>query len=87
MKTPIYAAAILAALGTAPVMAQAVQPVAPEAAAAAQAQPNAPAWETAIYATDKRGEPNGGRNAYGQPNQIYGMPGGDQASPSSHAAP
>lgn len=86
MKTPIYAAAIWAVLGTAPVMAQAVQPAAPEAATAAQAQPNAPAWATA-YPADRRGEPEGVNNAYGQPNQIYGMPGGNQASPSSHAAP
>lgn len=88
MKTLIYAAAMLAvAAGTAPAMAQAVQPIAPDAAAAAQPQPNAPAWESATYPANSQGEPEGASNAYGQPNQVYGMPGGNQASASSHPAP
>jgi hypothetical protein len=31
--------------------------------------------------------PDAAYNAYGQPNQVYGMPGAGQASASSHPAP
>ena len=58
MKTLGYAALMLAAIaaGSAPVMAQVLQPDAPY-------------------------------NSYGQPNQVYGIPGAGQASASSHPAP
>jgi hypothetical protein len=89
MKTLTYAAVVLAALaGAAPAMAQYAQPVAPDAAVATQAQPplNAQDWENARSEADMRGQPEGMYNAYGQPNQVYGIPGAGQASASSHPA-
>jgi hypothetical protein len=88
MKTLTYAAVVLAAIaGGAPAMAQYAQPVAPDAALATQAQPlNAPAWATVRSEADMRGQPEGMYNAYGQPNQVYGIPGAGQPSASSHPA-
>ena len=85
MKTLTYAAVVLAAIaGAAPAMAQYAQPVAPDAAIATQAQP--PAWATVRSEADMRGQPEGMYNAYGQPNQVYGIPGAGQPSASSHPA-
>ena len=86
MKTLTYAAVVLAAIaGAAPAMAQYAQPVAPDAASAVQAQPlNAPEFGRVDgWATDRAGEIY---NVYGQPNQVYGIPGAGQASASSHPA-
>jgi hypothetical protein len=84
MKTLTYAAVVLAAIaGAAPAMAQYAQPVAPDAAIATQAQP---AWATVRSTADMRGQPEGMYNAYGQPNQVYGIPGAGQPSASSHPA-
>ena len=91
MKTLTYAAIVLAGIaGAAPAMAQVVQPTAPDAASAVQAQPPLNAEELGPVggsAMDMRGQPGGMYDAYGQPNQIYGMPGAGQASASSHPAP
>jgi hypothetical protein len=91
MKALTYAAAVLAVIaGTAPAMAQYVQPAAPDAPVAVQAQPPLNAQELvpgANSATDMRGQPGGMFDAYGQPNQVYGIPGAGQASGSSHPAP
>ena len=89
MKTLTYAAVALAIIaGAAPAMAQYVQP-APDAPFAVQAQPpvNAQVGPMDYSAVDMRGQPGGMYDAYGQPNQIYGMPGAGQASASSHPAP
>jgi hypothetical protein len=76
MKTLTYAAVVLAVIaGTAPAMAQYIQSAAPDAPIAVPAQPSAGNW---------RGQPGGMYEAYGQPNQVYGMPGAGQASASSH---
>ena len=87
MKTLTYAAVVLAAIaGAAPAMAQYAQPVAPDAATAVQAQRplNAPVLGRVDgWATDTAGEMY---NVYGQPNQVYGIPGAGQASASSHPA-
>jgi hypothetical protein len=84
MKTLTYAAVVLAAIaGAAPAMAQYAQPVAPDAAVAIPAQP---AWASVRSAADMRGQPEGMYNAYGQPNQVYGIPGAGQPSASSHPA-
>jgi hypothetical protein len=88
MKTLTYAAVVLAAIaGAAPAMAQYAQPVAPDAAVAMPAQPlNTPAWASVRSEADMRGQPEGMYNAYGQPNQVYGIPGAGQPSASSHPA-
>jgi hypothetical protein len=85
MKTLTYATVMLAVIaGAAPAMAQSLPPAAPDASPAVQAQPTAvtgapdPGW------AGMPGQVDGMYNAYGQPNQIYGMPGADQASASSH---
>jgi len=84
MKTLTYAAVVLAAIaGAAPAMAQFVPPDAP---VPVQAQPplNAPEFGRVDgWATDRAGEKY---NVYGQPNQVYGIPGAGQASASSHPA-
>jgi len=90
MKTLTYAAVVLAAIaGAAPAMAQVVQPTAPDAAIAVQAQPPLDAQAPGPVAgwAGMPGEADGMYNAYGQPNQVYGMPGAGQASASSHPAP
>jgi hypothetical protein len=87
MKTLTYAAVVLAAIaGAAPAMAQVVQPDAPFAVQAqppldAQAPGPVAGWAGMPSAAD------GMYNAYGQPNQVYGMPGAGQVSASSHPAP
>jgi hypothetical protein len=88
MKTLTCAAIVLAVIaGAAPAMAQYAQPVAPDATLATQAQPlNAPAWANVRSEADMRGQPEGMYNAYGQPNQVYGIPGAGQPSASSHPA-
>jgi hypothetical protein len=88
MRVLTYVAIVLAGIaGAAPAMAQSLPPAAPEAPVATQAQPlNAPAWASVRSAADMAGQPDGMYNAYGQPNQIYGMPGAGQASASSHPA-
>ena len=87
MKTLTYAAVVLAAIaGAAPAMAQYAQPVPPYAATAVQAQPPFYGPEFGRvdgWATDRAGEKY---NVYGQPNQVYGIPGAGQASASSHPA-
>jgi hypothetical protein len=71
MKTLTCATVMLALVaGAAPVMAQTVQQAAP------------PVWWSTVQA-EPTAQPE---NAYGQPNQIYGMPGDNQASASSHPA-
>jgi len=84
MKTLTYAAVVLAAIaGAAPAMAQYAQPVAPDAVVAIPAQP---AWANVRSQADMRGQTEGMYNAYGQPNQVYGIPGAGQPSASSHPA-
>jgi hypothetical protein len=84
MKTLTYAAVMLAVIaGVAPAMAQVVEPAAPPAV---QTQSQLVAQPVSGW-TGTPGEVDGINNAYGQPNQIYGMPGADQASASSHPAP
>jgi hypothetical protein len=87
MRTLTYAAVALAVIvGAATAMAQSVQPTATDAAIAVQAPP--PAMTGAPDPTVGWGDQPGGMyDAYGQPNQIYGMPGAGQASASSHPAP
>ena len=88
MKTLTYAAVVLAGIaGAAPAMAQVVQPTAPDAAIAVQAQPPLDAPRPGAGWAGMPGEADGMYNAYGQPNQVYGMPGAGQASASSHPAP
>jgi hypothetical protein len=89
MKTLTYAAAVLAVIaGAAPAMAQYVQPVAPDAPIAVQAQPPLVAQGLGpVGWSGMPGQADGMYNAYGQPNQVYGMPGAGQASASSHPAP
>ena len=91
MKTLTYAAVLLAVTaGTAPAMAQYLQPAAPDAPFAVQTQPPLNGQELermGSTVTDASGQPDGMYNAYGQPNQVYGMPGAGQASASSHPAP
>jgi hypothetical protein len=90
MKTLTYAAVVLAAVtGAAPAMAQYLQPAAPDAPFTVQAQPpiNTQAFGPVVGSTgDWRGQSDGMYNAYGQPNQVYGIPGAGQASASSHPA-
>jgi hypothetical protein len=84
MKTLTYAAVMLAVIaGVAPAMAQVTQPAAPptvQTESPLVAQPVS-GW------TSLPGEADGIYNAYGQPNQVFGMPGAGQASASSHPAP
>jgi hypothetical protein len=90
MKTLTYAAVVLAVIaGAAPAMAQYVQPVAPDAPIAVHAQPPFVAQELGPVSgwPGMPGQADGMYNAYGQPNQVYGMPGAGQASASSHPAP
>ena len=89
MKTLTYAAVMLAVIaGSAPAMAQ-VQPPTPNAPIAVQAQPPLGAQEVTPVSSwaGTPGEADGIYNAYGQPNQVFGMPGAGQASASSHPAP
>jgi len=90
MKTLTYAAVVLAVtIGAAPAMAQYLQPAAPDAPFAVQAQApvNARDLERVGSATpDMSGQTDGMYNVYGQPNQVYGIPGAGQASASSHPA-
>jgi hypothetical protein len=86
MKTLTYAAVVLAAVtGAAPAMAQYLQPAAPDAPFTVQAQPpvNAQGFGPVV---DMTAQPGGMYNVYGQPNQVYGIPGAGQASGSSHPA-
>jgi len=81
MKALTYVAAVLAAVaGAAPAMAQFAQPTAPPAVQA-QSPRDAVRW------LGMQGQVDGMYNGYGQPNQVYGMPGAGQASASSHPAP
>jgi hypothetical protein len=89
MKTLTYAAVVLAVIaGAAPAMAQLVQPAAPDAAIDTQAQPplNAQELERVGGWAGMPGQADGMYNGYGQPNQVYGIPGAGQASASSHPA-
>jgi hypothetical protein len=89
MKTLTYAAVMLVVIaGVAPAMAQ-VQPPTPNAPIAVQAQPPLGAQEVTPVSSwaGTPGEADGIYNAYGQPNQVFGMPGAGQASASSHPAP
>jgi len=87
MKTLTYAAVMLAVIaGSAPAMAQVIQPATPNAPIAVQAQPPLGAQEVTPVSS-WAGEADGIYNAYGQPNQVFGMPGAGQASASSHPAP
>ena len=86
MKTLTYAAVVLAAVtGAAPAMAQYLQPAAPDAPFAVQAQPPVSAQPYGPV-VDMTAEPGAMYNIYGQPNQVYGIPGAGQASGSSHPA-
>jgi hypothetical protein len=90
MKTLTYAAVMLAVIaGVAPAMAQVIQPATPNAPIAVQAQPPLGAQEVTPVSSwaGTPGEADGIYNAYGQPNQVFGMPGAGQASASSHPAP
>ena len=90
MKTLTYAAVMLAVIaGVAPAMAQVMQPATPNTPIAVQAQPPLGAQEVTPVSSwaGTLGEADGINNAYGQPNQVYGMPGAGQASASSHPAP
>jgi hypothetical protein len=90
MKTLTYAAVVLTVIaGAAPAMAQSVQPAAPDGAIAVQAQPPlyAQQFERVDGWSGMPGQADGMYNAYGQPNQVYGIPGAGQASASSHPAP
>jgi hypothetical protein len=81
MKTLTYAAVMLAVIaGVAPAMAQVVQTAAPPTV-----QTESPLVAQPV--SGMPGETDGIYNAYGQPNQVYGMPGAGQASASSHPAP
>jgi hypothetical protein len=87
MRTLTCGAVVLAAIaGAAPVMAQSIQAVAPAAPLTIQTQPpaDAPAWAYVRSSADSQAE--GSYNAYGQPNQVYGIPGAGQSSASSHPA-
>ena len=87
MKTLTYAAVVLAAIaGAAPAMAQAVQPPAP---LDVQAQtPPAPQDLAPVAGwSGVPGQAHGMYNGYGQPNQLYGIPGAGQVSASYHPAP
>jgi hypothetical protein len=89
MRTLTCAAVVLAAIaGAAPVMAQSIQAVAPAAPLTIQTQPpaDAPAWAYVRSPADMSGQAEGSYNAYGQPNQVYGIPGAGQSSASSHPA-
>ena len=90
MKTLTYAAVVLAAIaGAAPAMAQYLQPAAPDAPFAVQAQPpvNAQEWgPVGGSAADMPGQPGAMYTVNGQPNLVYGIPGAGQASASSHPA-
>jgi hypothetical protein len=90
MKTLTSAAVMLAVIaGVAPAMAQVIQPAAPDAPIAVQAQPPLDVQEVTPGSrwVGMPGEADGVYNAYGQPNQVYGMPGAGQASASSHPGP
>jgi hypothetical protein len=87
MKTLTYAAVVLAAIaGAAPAMAQAVQPPAP-LDVQAQTPPAPQELAPVVGWSGMPGQADGAYNGYGQPNQVYGMPGAGQASASSHPAP
>jgi hypothetical protein len=90
MKTLSCAAVALAVIaGAAPAMAQYLQPAAPDAPFAVQAQPplNTQEWgPVGGSAADMPGQPGGMYTLYGHPNQVYGIPGSGQASASSHPA-
>ena len=90
MKTLTYAAVVLAAIaGAAPAMAQYLQPAAPDAPFAVQAQRpvNAQEWgPVGGSAADMPGQPGAMYTVNGQPNLVYGIPGAGQASASSHPA-
>ena len=87
IRTLTCAAVALAVIvGAATAMAQSVQPTATDAPIAVQAP--SPAMTGAPGPTVGWGDQPGGMyDAYGQPNQIYGMPGAGQASASSHPVP
>src|SRR5947208_6619426 len=78
MKTLTYAAVMLAVIaGSAPAMAQVMQPAAPDVPIAVQAQPPLGAQEVTPVSSwaGTPGEADGINNAYGQPNQVFGCPG------------
>jgi hypothetical protein len=84
MKTLTCAAVVLAAIaGAAPAMAQSLPPA---PLPTVQVQPPLEAQDLESVGGSATGVMAEPYNAYGQPNQIYGVPGAGQASASSHPA-